>query len=112
MSKKGYTIEEKIRAVELHIRDEMGYVGISDKYGVPIRTLCDSMRKYETFFEGDTISEMIRFALTVFVFAFPFSSGTGEISFLGCVCARSGRFIPCFAIKSSQEQYVLLRHFY
>ena len=39
MGKKKFTIEEKIKAVELHIREGMGYGGISDRFGVPITTL-------------------------------------------------------------------------
>lgn len=35
MVKKKFTTEEKIRAVELHIREGMGYGGISDRYGIP-----------------------------------------------------------------------------
>lgn len=34
------------------------------------------------------------------VFAFPCSSGTGETSLRGWVWVRSGRFMPCFAIRS------------
>lgn len=47
--KKEFTIEEKFRAVELHIHEGMGYGGISDKYGVPITTLRHWIRKYQTF---------------------------------------------------------------
>ena len=32
-------------------------------------------------------------------FAFPWSSGTGGIWFLGWVWVQSGRFMPCFAIE-------------
>lgn len=49
MGKKEFTIEEKIKAVELHVREGMGYGGISDKYGVPITTLRHWIRKYQTF---------------------------------------------------------------
>lgn len=49
MSKKEYTAEEKIRAVELYVREGMGSARISDRCGVPIRTLQDWIRKYETF---------------------------------------------------------------
>lgn len=49
MGKKGFTIEEKIEAVELHIREGIGYGSISDRYGVPITTLRHWIRKYQTF---------------------------------------------------------------
>ena len=49
MGKKEFTIEEKIKAVELHIREGMGYGGISERYGVPITTLRHWIRKYQTF---------------------------------------------------------------
>ena len=49
MCKKKLTTEEKIKAVELHIRDGMGYGGISDRYEVPIRTLREWVRQYQTF---------------------------------------------------------------
>ena len=49
MGKKGFTIEEKIKAVELHIHDGMGYRAISNRYGVPITTLRYWIRKYQTF---------------------------------------------------------------
>jgi len=39
MGKKDFTIEEKIKAIELHIHDGMGYGAIADRYGVPITTL-------------------------------------------------------------------------
>lgn len=39
MGKKDFTIEEKIKATELHIHNGMGYGAISDRYGVPITTL-------------------------------------------------------------------------
>ena len=49
MGKKGFTIEEKIKAIELHIHDGMGYRAISDKCGVPIITPRHWIRKYQTF---------------------------------------------------------------
>ena len=49
MFRKEFTVEEKIQAVELHIRDGMGYGGISDRYEVPIRTLREWVRQYQTF---------------------------------------------------------------
>lgn len=49
MGKKEFTIEEKIKAVELHIREGMGHRGISDRYGIPITTLRHWTRKYQTF---------------------------------------------------------------
>lgn len=49
MGKKKFTIEEKIKAVELHIREGMGYGGISDRFGVPITTFRHWIRKYQTF---------------------------------------------------------------
>ena len=49
MVKKGFTIEEKIKAIELHIHDGMGYRAISNRYGVPITTLRYWIRKYQTF---------------------------------------------------------------
>ncbi|MDD6062023.1 MAG: transposase [Oscillospiraceae bacterium] len=49
MGKKEFTIEEKIKAVELHIYEEMGYRRVSDRYGVPITTLRYWIRKYQTF---------------------------------------------------------------
>ena len=49
MGKKKFAIEEKIKAVELHIREGMGYGGISERFGVPITTLCHWVRKYQTF---------------------------------------------------------------
>ena len=49
MGKKKFTTEEKVQAVELHIRDGMGYGGISDRYGVPISTLRQWIRQYQTF---------------------------------------------------------------
>ena len=49
MVKKKFTTEEKIRAVELHIREGMGYGGISDRYGVPTATLRLWIRNYQTF---------------------------------------------------------------
>ena len=49
MGKKKLTTEEKIQAVELHIRDGIGYGGISDRYEVPIRTLREWVRQYQTF---------------------------------------------------------------
>ena len=49
MEKKEFTIEEKVEAVELHIRDGVGYGGISDRYGVPITTLRHWIRIYQTF---------------------------------------------------------------
>ena len=49
MCKKEFTIEDKIKAIELHIRDGVGYGGISDRYGVPITTLRHWIRKYQTF---------------------------------------------------------------
>ena len=49
MGKKKFTTEEKLQAVELHIRDGMGYGGISDKYGVPTATLRLWIRNYQTF---------------------------------------------------------------
>ncbi|MFR8873785.1 MAG: hypothetical protein ACLVHV_10190 [Oscillospiraceae bacterium] len=44
-AKKKFAIEEKIKAVELHIREGMGYGGISERFGVPITTLCHWVRK-------------------------------------------------------------------
>ena len=49
MVKKEFTTEEKIQAVKLHIRDGMGYREISKHYGVPIRTLREWVRQYQTF---------------------------------------------------------------
>lgn len=49
MGKKEFTVKEKIKAVELHIREGMGYRGISDRFGVPITTLRHWIRKYQTF---------------------------------------------------------------
>ena len=49
MGKKEFTTEEKMKAVELHIRDGMGYGGIADRYGVPKTTLRHWIRKYKTF---------------------------------------------------------------
>ena len=49
MVKKKFTTEEKIQAVELHIRDGMGYSGISDRYGMPTTTLRLWIRNYQTF---------------------------------------------------------------
>ena len=49
MGKKDFTIEEKIKVIELHIHDGMGYGAISDRYGVPITTLRHWIRKYQTF---------------------------------------------------------------
>lgn len=49
MFRKEYTTEEKIEAVELHIRDGMGCGRISDRCGVPITTLRHWIRKYQTF---------------------------------------------------------------
>lgn len=49
MFRKEYTTEEKIQAVELHIRDGMGCGRISDRCGVPITTLRHWIRKYQTF---------------------------------------------------------------
>ena len=49
MDKKEFIIAEKIKAVELHVREGMGYGRISDKYGVPITTLRHWIRKYQTF---------------------------------------------------------------
>ena len=49
MGKKDFTIEEKIKAIELHIHDGMGCGAISDRYGVPITTLRHWIRKYQTF---------------------------------------------------------------
>ena len=49
MGKKGFTTEEKIKAIELHIHDGMGYKAISNRYGVPITTLRYWIRKYQTF---------------------------------------------------------------
>ena len=48
MEKKEFTIEEKVEAAELHIRDGVGYGGISDRYGVPITTLRHWIRIYQT----------------------------------------------------------------
>ena len=49
MGKKEFTTEEKIKAVELHIRDRMGYGEIADRCGVPKTTLRHWIRKYKTF---------------------------------------------------------------
>ena len=49
MGKKNYTTEEKIQAVELHIRDGMGYGGISDSYGVSTATVRLWIRNYQIF---------------------------------------------------------------
>ena len=49
MGKKVFTTEEKLKAIELHIHDGMGYKSISDRYGVPIITLRYWIRKYQTF---------------------------------------------------------------
>lgn len=49
MGKKEFRIEEKIKLVELHICEGMGYGGISNRYGVPITTLRHWIRKYQTF---------------------------------------------------------------
>ena len=49
MFKKEFTTEEKVQAVELHIREGLGYGGISDRYGVPISTLRQWIRQYQTF---------------------------------------------------------------
>ena len=49
MCKKEFTIEDKIKAIELYIRDGMGCGRISDRYGVPITTLRHWIRKYQTF---------------------------------------------------------------
>ena len=49
MSKKGFTIDEKLRAVKLHIQEGIGYGGISDRFSVPITTLRHWIRKYQTF---------------------------------------------------------------
>ena len=49
MAKKKFPTAEKIRAVELHIRDGMGYGGISDRYGVPTAALRLWIRNYQTF---------------------------------------------------------------
>ena len=45
MDKIWFTIEEKIQALELHIREGIGYRSISDRYGVPITTLRHWIRK-------------------------------------------------------------------
>ena len=49
MGKKGFTIEEKIKAIKLHIHDGMGYRAISNRYGIPISTLSHWIIKYQTF---------------------------------------------------------------
>ena len=49
MGKKGFTIKEKIKVIELHIYDGMGYGTISDRCGVPISTLRQWIRQYQTF---------------------------------------------------------------
>ena len=49
MGKKGFTIKEKIKVIELHIYDGMGYGAISDRCGVPISTLRQWIRQYQTF---------------------------------------------------------------
>lgn len=49
MEKQGFTAEEKIKVIKLHIEDGMGYGAISDRYGVPIATLCHWIRKYQRF---------------------------------------------------------------
>ena len=49
MGKKDFTIEEKIKAIKLHICDGMGYRAISDRCGVPIITLRLWIIKYQTF---------------------------------------------------------------
>ena len=49
MGKKGFTIEDKIKAIELHIYDGMGYGAISDRCGIPISTLRQWIRQYQTF---------------------------------------------------------------
>ena len=49
MGKKGFTIEDKLKAIELHIHDGMGYKAISDRCGVPITTLRHWIGKYQIF---------------------------------------------------------------
>ena len=46
MVKNGFTAEEKINVIALHIHDGMGYRAISNGYGVPIATLRLWIRKY------------------------------------------------------------------
>lgn len=48
MCNKDFTIEDKIKAIALHIRDRVVYGVISDRYGVPISTLRHWIRKYQT----------------------------------------------------------------
>lgn len=49
MYKKEFTNEDRIKAIELHIHDGVGYGGISDRYGFPITPLRHWTRKYQTF---------------------------------------------------------------
>ena len=49
MGKKRFTSEDKIKIVELYIRNGMGYGQISGKYGIPATTLRHWVRKYQTF---------------------------------------------------------------
>lgn len=47
--RKEFSTEEKIQAVELHIRDRMGYGRISNRCGASISTLRQWIRQYQTF---------------------------------------------------------------
>ena len=49
MEKNRFTAEEKIRMVELHLRDGKGNQWISERYGVSPKTLCDWIEKYKVF---------------------------------------------------------------
>ena len=49
MGKKRFTSEDRIKIVEIYIRNGIGYGAISKKYGVPETTLRHWVRKYQTF---------------------------------------------------------------
>ena len=49
MGKKRFAAEEKIRMVELHLREGKRKQWISERYGVSQKTLCDWIEKYKVF---------------------------------------------------------------
>ena len=94
MGKRRFTAEDRIKIVELYIRNGIGYGPISKKYDVPETTLCHWVRKYnEKGAEGllDSLTDIIR------------TSPSGRLIGSGNILLIDGRQPICF-LKSRLNQ--------